>query len=86
MGRSYQEELDELSTIRSYVPASAATDLGQEALRASATGLIVVASGGAKVVAEWACRLHRVAFGSPAVAFRRLTASGARSTESGRTS
>lgn len=72
MGRPYQEELDELSTVRSYVPASAAIDLGHEALQASATGLIVVASGGAKVVAEWACRLHRVAFGSPAVALTPL--------------
>lgn len=72
MGRSYQEELAELSTIRAYVPSAAVSELSQAALEASATGLIVVASGGAKVVAEWACRLHRLAFGSPAVALTPL--------------
>lgn len=72
MGRSYQEELVELWTTRSHVPASAVSQLSQAALEASAKGLIVVASGGAKVVAEWACRLHRLAFGSPAVALTPL--------------
>ncbi len=72
MGRSYQEELAELSAIRNYVPASAVTQLRHAVLQASVSGLIVVASGGAKVIAEWACRLHRLTFGSPAVALTPL--------------
>jgi hypothetical protein len=72
MGRRYKQELEELALTRARVPERAAKDLGQAALAASASGLIVVASGGAKVVAEWACRLHRLAFGSAAVALTPL--------------
>lgn len=68
MGRRYQEELDELSTIRNFVAADTVKKLSELALQASSTGLIVVASGGTKVIAEWACRLHRLVFGSPSVA------------------
>lgn len=72
MGRSYREELGELSTVLSSVPSPVTRRLREAALQASTTGLIVVASGGAKVVAEWACRLHRMALGSPAVALTPL--------------
>jgi len=72
MGRRYKQELEELALTRARVPERAAKELGQAALAASESGLIVVASGGAKVVAEWACRLHRLAFGSAAVALTPL--------------
>lgn len=72
MGRRYKQELEELALIQAGVPEKASKELGQAALAASASGLIVVASGGAKVVAEWACRLHRLAFGSAAVALTPL--------------
>lgn len=72
MGRPYQQELNELASTRARIPAAASAQLSQAAIRAAASGLMVVASGGAKVIAEWACRLHRLAFGIPAVALTPL--------------
>lgn len=72
MGRAYLEELGELPTVMNSVDKTAVARLREAAIQASSSGLMVVASGGAKVVAEWACRLHRLALGSPAVALTPL--------------
>ena len=72
MGRSYREELSELSSAHASVPDSAVASLREQAALAADYGLIVVASGGAKVIAEWACRLQRIVFGSSAVAMTPL--------------
>jgi fructoselysine-6-P-deglycase FrlB-like protein len=72
MGRSYQEELSELRAAQASVPQDVIARLREQAALAADHGLIVVASGGAKVVAEWACHLQRTVFGSSAVAMTPL--------------
>ncbi|TXI51518.1 MAG: hypothetical protein E6Q50_00020 [Lysobacter sp.] len=72
MGRSYRDELTELTATQAEVPAAAPGQLAALAAASSETGLVVVASGGAKVVAEWACRMQRMAFGCAAVAMTPL--------------
>lgn len=72
MGRSYSQELSELAATLAAVPASASEHVAEQAARAAECGLVVVASGGARVVAEWACRLHRLVFGSAASALTPL--------------
>lgn len=72
MGRSYREELTELATAQESVPDATVVQLRAQAALAANCGLIVVASGGAKVVSEWACRLQRTIFGSAAVAMTPL--------------
>ena len=72
MGRSYSEELAELSKTQARLSANLPPQIAEQAARASDSGLIVVASGGAKVVAEWASRLHRMSFGCAAVAMTPL--------------
>lgn len=72
MGRSYREELDELAATQARVPAHVPELIAAQAIKASDSGLIVVASGGAKVVAEWASNLQRMVFGCAAVAMTPL--------------
>lgn len=72
MGRSYQAELSELRAAQASVPQAVVNRLREQAALAADHGLIVVASGGAKVVAEWACHLQRTVFGSSAVAMTPL--------------
>lgn len=72
MGRSYRDELAELSATQARLPADIPRKLAEQAAEASDAGLIVVASGGAKVVAEWASRLQRMSFGCAAVAMTPL--------------
>ncbi|MDQ2701841.1 MAG: HAD hydrolase family protein [Pseudomonadota bacterium] len=72
MGRSYQAELSELRAAQASVPQAVIGKLREQAALAADHGLIVVASGGAKVVAEWACHLQRTVFGSSAVAMTPL--------------
>lgn len=72
MGRSYRDELSELRDVQASVPQAVVAKLREQAALAADQGLIVVASGGAKVVAEWACHLQRTVFGSSAVAMTPL--------------
>ncbi len=72
MGRSYRDELAELTASQAGIPAAVPDQLAALAAASSDTGLVVVASGGAKVVAEWACRMQRMAFGCAAVAMTPL--------------
>jgi hypothetical protein len=72
MGRSYREELAELSATQARLPSDIPRQLAEQAAKASESGLIVVASGGAKVVAEWASRLQRMSFGCAAAAMTPL--------------
>lgn len=72
MGRAYRDELTELAATQAGVPAEVPARLAALASQASDFGLVVVASGGAKVVAEWASRLQRMTFGCAAVAMTPL--------------
>jgi hypothetical protein len=72
MGRSYREELTELRATQAGVPADVPARIAAHAAASSEVGLVVVASGGAKVVADWASRLQRMAFGCAAVAMTPL--------------
>lgn len=73
MGRPYREELDELQSAAEGPAAGAALGALVRAFEAACVeGLVVVASGGALVVAEWACQLVRQASGRPAVALTPL--------------
>ena len=72
MGRSYREELGELAATQARLPAHVPELIAAQAAKASDSGLIVVASGGAKVVAEWASHLQRMVFGCAAVAMTPL--------------
>lgn len=72
MGRSYRDELSELRAAQASVPQSVVAKLREQAALAADRGLVVVASGGANVVAEWACHLQRTVFGSSAVAMTPL--------------
>lgn len=72
MGRSYGDELTELTATQAGVPTFVPEQIAALAAASSDIGLVVVASGGAKVVAEWSCRLQRMAFGCAAVAMTPL--------------
>lgn len=72
MGRAYRDELAELAATQAGVPAEIPVRIAALASQASDAGLVVVASGGAKVVAEWASRLQRMTFGCAAVAMTPL--------------
>ena len=72
MGRSYRDELAELSTTQARVPVDVSVRIAAHAARSSEVGIVVVASGGAKVVAEWASRLQRMSFGCAATAMTPL--------------
>ncbi len=72
MGRSYRDELTELAATQAGVPADVPIWIAAQAAKASEAGLMVVASGGAKVVADWASRLQRMTFGCAAVAMTPL--------------
>ena len=72
MGRSYRDELTELAATQAGVPADIPVWIASQAATASEAGLVVVASGGAKVVADWASRLQRMTFGCAAVALTPL--------------
>ncbi|WP_104595438.1 hypothetical protein [Xanthomonas arboricola] len=72
MGRAYVDELAELTITQAGIPTSVPRQLAALAAASGETGLVVVASGGAKVVAEWACRMQRMAFGCAAVAMTPL--------------
>ncbi|KAF1710168.1 HAD family hydrolase [Pseudoxanthomonas sacheonensis] len=72
MGRPYRQELGELRLAQSSPPDTVVTALRAQASLAGAYGLIVVASGGAKVIAEWVCQLQRTFFGCAAVAMTPL--------------
>lgn len=72
MGRPYRQELSELRLAQSSPPEAIVAALREQASLAGAHGLIVVASGGAKVIAEWVCQLQRTVFGCAAVAMTPL--------------
>jgi hypothetical protein len=72
MGRAYRDELAELAATQAEVPVEIPVRIAALASQASDAGLVVVASGGAKVVAEWASRLQRMTFGCAAVAMTPL--------------
>lgn len=72
MGRSYSDELIELEATQARVPSAVPDRLAALAAQSSDVGVVVVASGGAKVVGEWASRLQRMTFGCAAVAMTPL--------------
>jgi hypothetical protein len=63
MGRAYQEELHELTTAQERIPAEAVRALSAAVQACSNDDLIVVASGGARVVADWLAMLQLQHFG-----------------------
>lgn len=67
MGRPYHEELAELQRAPERSLPEAVETLAAAFERARPQGLFVVASGGALVVAEWACHLYRQVTGRSAV-------------------
>ena len=72
MGRAYQDELGELNAAASRLPARN-LDRFREIVDGSCHGgIIVVASGGARVVAEWFCLLHLLQFGRAATSLTPL--------------
>lgn len=72
MGRAYLEELDELRAAPDGVALQTIDALAQAFATARREGLMVVASGGALVVAEWACHLIRLMSGRAAIALTPL--------------
>lgn len=72
MGRKYTDEIHELASSLEILHRIDIDSIKKTVSSAATIGLVAVASGGAKVVAEWMCRLHRSAFGSAAVAITPL--------------
>jgi haloacid dehalogenase-like hydrolase len=72
VGRAYQDELGELSSVPDRLPGKALTRLREAVAAGSDAGIVVVASGGARVVAEWFCQLHLARFGQAATSLTPL--------------
>lgn len=72
MGRAYQDELGDLSAVASRLPARGLERLGEAVEGGCHDGIVVVASGGARVVAEWFCLLHLLHFGRAATSLTPL--------------
>jgi hypothetical protein len=72
VGRVYQDELGELSGVPGRLPAASLRQLREAIEAGSDDGIVVVASGGARVVAEWFCQLHLGRFGRAATSITPL--------------
>jgi haloacid dehalogenase-like hydrolase len=72
VGRPYQDELNELGSVPERLPAEALARLRDAIAAGLDAGIVVVASGGARVVADWFCQLHLAVSGRAAASLTPL--------------